>query len=212
MNEPEAKGRRAALYVRVSSDQQHLGNQKPDLRRLAATRGFNVTSIFEEKMSAVKTRPEFDKMMLAAHEGKFDVVVVWALDRLGRSMVGNLQTVLELDRRGVEVVSVREPWLDTTSTSPVRALLVAIFSWVAEQERVHIVARCRAGIERARREGKRLGRPPAEVDLDEALRLRRRGLSIRDAARKLAVGSSTLHRAIQAHDRERLGDQKAVSQ
>jgi putative DNA-invertase from lambdoid prophage Rac len=166
-------------------------------------------AVFEEKASAVKHRPEFEKMRLAAHEGRFDVLLVWSLDRLGRSMVGNLQTVLELDRVGVHVVSMREPWLDMTG--PVRSLLVGIFGWVAEQERLQLVSRVRAGIERARREGKRLGRPPADVDLDEALRLRHRGVSIRDTARKLGVGSSTMHRIIQAHDRERVGGRKVAS-
>jgi len=71
-----------------------------------------------------------------AYRGDFEVVLVWSLDRLGRSMTGNLEAVLELDRCGVEVVSVREPWLDTGG--PVRALLIAIFGWVAEQERAQI--------------------------------------------------------------------------
>ena len=203
------QGNRCAYYVRVSSDTQHLGNQRPDLDRLTATRGFDVTSIFEEKMSAAKARPQFEKMMAAAREGRFNVLAIWSLDRLGRSMTGNLQTVLELDRLGVQVVSVREGWLDTTG--PVRSLLVAIFGWVAEQERAQIVSRVRAGIERARREGKQLGRPSADVDLDEALRLRRRGLSIRDAARKLHVGSSTLHRVYQSHDQARIDGEKAAS-
>jgi hypothetical protein len=73
-------------------------------------------------------------------------------------MVSNLQAVLDLDRCGVQVVSIREPWLDTGSA--VRPLLIAIFGWVAEQERVTIVARTKAGLERARRSGARLGRPP----------------------------------------------------
>jgi DNA invertase Pin-like site-specific DNA recombinase len=68
-------------------------------------------------------RPVFDRMVRDAHQGAFDVLVVWALDRFGRSMVGNLQAVLDLDRCGVQVVSVREPWLDTGSA--VRPLLIA---------------------------------------------------------------------------------------
>jgi DNA invertase Pin-like site-specific DNA recombinase len=151
-----------------------------------------------ETISAVKVRPELKRMMLAAHAGTFDTLIVWALDRLGRSMAGNLQTVLELDRLGVRVVSVREPWLDTSG--PVRSLLIAIFGWVAEQERLRIVERTKAGIARARHEGKHVGRPAAHVDLDEALRLRRRGTSIREAARRLGVGASTLQRAYAAHD------------
>ena len=77
----------------------------------------------------------------AARRAGFDALIVWAIDRFGRSMVGNLTDVLELDRLGVQVVSVRESWLDTGS--PVRNLLIAIFSWVAEQERTRLVERTR---------------------------------------------------------------------
>jgi DNA invertase Pin-like site-specific DNA recombinase len=98
-------------------------------------------------------------MLKDARRGKFQVLVVWALDRFGRSMVGNLRDVLELDRLGVQVVSVRESWLDTGS--PVRTLLIAIFSWVAEQERSRLIERTKAGVAAARRRGARLGRPRA---------------------------------------------------
>jgi DNA invertase Pin-like site-specific DNA recombinase len=110
-------------------------------------------------------------------------------------MVGNLQAVLELDRRGVEVVSVREPWLDTGG--PVRPLLVAIFSWVAEQERAQIIARTNAGLERARRKGIRLGRPRRRLDVALARSLKKGGASLRAIAKQLKVPTTTLHRAIQ---------------
>jgi DNA invertase Pin-like site-specific DNA recombinase len=152
--------------------------------------------VFEENVSAVaKDRPEWQRLKDAAHQGKLGVVVVFALDRLGRSLVGNLQEVLTLDRLGVEVVSVREPWLDMGG--PIRELLIAIFSWVAQEERRQIASRCRAGQERARRQGKHVGRPRAEVDLNRASELRRRGLSVRKAAEQLGVSASVLHRALQ---------------
>lgn len=113
-------------------------------------RGLEVTIINEEKVSAAKARPELAKMLRDAHVGCFEVLLVWALDRLGRSMVGNLQVVLELDRYGVEVVSLGEPWLDTGG--PVRALLIAIFGWMAEQERTRLGERTKAGLDRARRQ------------------------------------------------------------
>lgn len=127
---------KTAIYVRVSTADQSTANQLPDLEALAARRGFEVVTRFSENVSAAKTRPEFDKMIAAAHRGRFDVLLVWSLDRLHRSMVGSLQTVLDLDRRGVQVVSYKEPWLDTVG--PVRSLLIAIFGWVAEQERLRI--------------------------------------------------------------------------
>lgn len=105
----------------------------------ASSAALELVAEYEEKASAARVRPVFDRMVRDAHQGAFDVLVVWALERFGRSMVGNLQAVLDLDRCGVQVVSVREPWLDTGSA--VRPLRIAIFGWVAEQERVTIVAR-----------------------------------------------------------------------
>src|SRR5437016_2633180 len=102
--------------------------------------------------------------------------------------------VLELDRIGIQVVSVREPWLDTSG--PVRSLLIAIFSWCAEQERLRLIERTRAGLDRARRQGKRIGRPKATIDLERARALRAQGKSLREAAMALGVGTSTLHRLL----------------
>ena len=191
--------KRAAMYLRVSKDEQETDNQRPDLKRLARARGLRVVVEYEEKVSAAKVRPEFDAMMRDAHQGKFEVLLIWALDRFGRSMVGNLQAVLELDRRGVEVVSVREPWLDTGGA--VRPLLVAIFSWVAEQERAQLIARTKAGLDRARRRGVRLGRPVRRVDVKRARELEEQGASLRAIAKRLKVPTTTLHRALRRSEK-----------
>jgi DNA invertase Pin-like site-specific DNA recombinase len=156
-----------ALYLRVSSDGQSLDNQRPELHQLARARGLAIEHVFEEKRSAAQRRPAYEAMMLAAHQGQFQALVIWSLDRFGRSMVGNLTAVLELDRLGVQVISVRESWLDTAS--PVRPLLLAVFSWVAEQERRRISERTKAGLDRACRHGRHLGRPRVCVSLGAAL-------------------------------------------
>jgi DNA invertase Pin-like site-specific DNA recombinase len=109
-------------------------------------------------------------------------------------MVGNLQDVLELDRVGVQVVSVRESWLDTGG--PVRNLLIAVFSWVAEQERSRLVERTKAGMEHARRRGARIGRPRVRLDEDHLRELRAQGLSVRRIAEALKVGASTVQRRL----------------
>src|SRR6185436_4419690 len=140
--------KRAALYIRVSTTDQHTAAQVPELEQLVKARGFRIVDRYFEEVSATKKRPHLESLMRCAHKGYFDVVVVWALDRLGRSMLGNIGTVLELNRLGVQVVSVREAWLDTTG--PMRDLLLAIFSWVAEQERTRLVERTKAGMEAAR--------------------------------------------------------------
>jgi DNA invertase Pin-like site-specific DNA recombinase len=191
--------KRGATYLRVSKGEQKTDNQRPDVQRLVRARKLHVVAEYEEKVSAAKARPKFEAMMRDAHQGKFDVLVVWALDRFGRSMVGNLQAVLELDRIGVEVVSVREPWLDTGG--PVRSLLIAIFSWVAEQERATIVARTKAGIERARGRGIRLGRPARRFDVKRALELKKEGASLRAIAKALKVPTTTLLRAMRRSEK-----------
>ena len=182
---------KAAIYARVSTAEQSTDNQLPDLEALAFRRGFDIVRVFSENVSAVKTRPEFDAMIAEAHRGKFEVLLVWSLDRLHRSMVGALQTVLDLDRRGVQVVSYKEPWLDTGG--PVRSLLIGIFGWVAEQERLRIGDRTRAGLERARRRGVRLGRPRVDLDMDRLLALRAGGMSMSRVASELGVSVGKVH-------------------
>jgi DNA invertase Pin-like site-specific DNA recombinase len=135
----------AAIYLRVSTDEQTVDNQRPDLERVAEARGLAIVATYEERASAAKRRPSFDRMMTDARRGAFDVLLVWSLDRFGRSMAGNVNDALALDAVGVKIVSVREPWLDTGG--PVRDLLLAIFSWVAEQELRRLVERTRAGID-----------------------------------------------------------------
>jgi hypothetical protein len=112
---------RAALYLRVSKSDgsQTVENQRPEVEQLARARGFEIAQVYEEQVSAAKHRPRYEEMLRDARRGKFHVLVVWALDRFGRSMVGNLSDVLELDRLGVTVVSARESWLDTGG--PVRS-------------------------------------------------------------------------------------------
>jgi putative DNA-invertase from lambdoid prophage Rac len=185
---------RTAIYFRHSTDKSKTDNQRPEVEQIARARGYEVVATFEEQASAVKKRPEYERMMKAARRGAFDVLIVWAIDRFGRSMVGNLTDVLELDRLGVQVVSVRESWLDTGS--PVRNLLIAIFSWVAEQERTRLIERTKAGLMNARRRGARLGRPPARLDRDQLLELREQGWSVRRIAKSLGVGPSTVQRRL----------------
>ena len=126
--------KRAAMFLRVSSEGQSYENQRPDLERVVSTRGYALAGTYEEQASAVKLRPAFAAMMRDAHRGMLDVLVIWALDRFGRTMIGNMQAVLDLDRCGVTVVSVREPWLDTGGA--VRPLFIAIFSSIWSRRKV----------------------------------------------------------------------------
>jgi DNA invertase Pin-like site-specific DNA recombinase len=186
----------AAIYLRVSSDRQTVANQLAEVRQLAVARGFEPV-VYEEVESAAKARPVLGRLLDDARAGRVQAVAVWALDRLHRSMVGAIGTVLELDRLGVQVLSVREGWLDTSG--PVRPLLVAIFGWVAEQERARLIERTRAGLARARAQGVKLGRPRASpLQLAAAANRVAAGASIREAARACGVAFSTLQRHLAA--------------
>lgn len=155
-----------AIYLRVSSAAQNTACQRPDIDRALALRGLTATHIYEEQESAAKYRPEFERMMKDARAGKFTTLVIWALDRFGRNMAGNVRDILALDQAGVKIVSVKEPWMDTAG--PVRELLVAIFGWVAQHERSRLIERTKAGIAVARAKGKRIGRPsPTLIEQDK---------------------------------------------
>jgi DNA invertase Pin-like site-specific DNA recombinase len=191
---------RVALYVRVSTGAQTHENQLPELEQLARTHGYAVVARFAEEASTAKRRPVFERMMADAKRGAFDLVAVWSLDRFGRSMAGNVADALALNRAGVQLVSVREPWLDTGG--PIRDLLLAIFSWVAEQERRRLSERTKAGLARVRQRGSRSGRPigrPPRLDaatVAAAVRLAAEGRSGRQIAVALKIPRSTVRRAL----------------
>jgi len=188
----------AALYLRVSKSDgsQTTDCQRPEIEQLARARGLEVVEVYEELGSAAKYRPEHARMMRDAKRGSggWNTLIVWAIDRFGRSMVGNLQDILELDRIGITVVSVREAWLDTGG--PVRNLLLAIFSWVSECERERLIQRTKAGLAAARKRGAKIGRPRRRVDLERARGLRAGGQSLRAVAKELEIGYATLCRAL----------------
>jgi putative DNA-invertase from lambdoid prophage Rac len=127
------------------------------MRRLAAARGYELVTARVEVESRDKNRPALNELLEEAHRGTFDVLVIWALDRLGAGTLEILTTVRRLDARGVTTVSATESWLELQG--PVRDLLLGVFGWVSEQELRRIRERTKAGLARARAEGKRLGRP-----------------------------------------------------
>lgn len=186
---------RAAVYLRVSTRDQTLANQVPDLERILSARGFAIAGTYQDEESGVKRRPELARLLEDARHHRFEVVLVWALDRLGRTMAETVAHVVELDRIGVRVISAREPFLD--QPDPVRSLLVSVFAWVAEQERRRLVERTNAGLARARAAGVRLGRPVVNVNMHALQLALDEGLSVRKAARRIGVGPSTLYRELE---------------
>ncbi|HEV2275363.1 MAG TPA: recombinase family protein, partial [Acidobacteriaceae bacterium] len=167
--------KRAALYMRVSTVDQHPETQTFDLRQLAAQRGFRIVAEFSDRISGVKARrPGLDQLMKEARQGRFDVVLVWASDRIARSVRHFLEVLDELNRLNIEFVSFREQ-IDTGG--PLGRAIVVIVSAIAELERNLIVERVKSGMRRARLEGRRIGRPTVTIDREALRRDRARGLS-----------------------------------
>ena len=184
---------RAALYCRVSTDKQGVDLQLEELRRFAARRGWAVADVYTDVISGTTTRrPGLDRLLTGAHAGEFEVIAVWKLDRLGRSLLHMVQVVDELLGKGIHVVSATEPHMD--STTPQGRLMRNIFASVAEYERGLIRERVRAGQARARAQGVRFGRKPRVVDLDELRRRRAAGQGWRRIAWAMKTPTSTLRR------------------
>lgn len=188
---------KAALYARVSTEEQTTANQLGELEQLAKARGWEPV-LYEETVSArAAKRPAFDRMMADARAGRVQAIVVWRLDRLHRSLRRMINDVLALEEVGVRVVSVRDSWMDTQG--PARSLLLAIFGWVAEMELEINSERTKAGQARARAQGKRIGRPPvSSVLLLGACERVEGGMSVRDACKAMGVKETTLRRTLRA--------------
>ena len=186
--------RRAALYLRVSSVDQHPETQLHDLRQMAAQRGYEIVQEYTDRISGVKARrPGLDQMLADARRGKFDVVLVWASDRIARSVKHFLEVLDELNRINIEFVSFREQ-IDTGG--PLGRALVVIIGAIAELERNLIIERVRAGMRRARLEGRHIGRMPLILDREAIRSDRCRGQSLRQIARGHRISTATVRRVL----------------
>jgi DNA invertase Pin-like site-specific DNA recombinase len=189
--------RRVALYARVSTTDQTCDNQLRDLREYCRARGWDqVTEYVDEGISGTTDkRPALAGLMTAVKGRKVDVVVVVAFDRFGRS-VRHLVESLELFRHlGVKFISLREQ-IDTGS--PLGQAIFTIIAAIAQLERSLIVERVKAGLRRARAEGKHIGRPPLRVDIVAIDDVLSRKLSSRSAAKELGISETSLRRLLHA--------------
>src|SRR5947209_19323437 len=197
VEEGPARMKRAALYLRVSTLDQHPETQLHDLRQMAAQRGFEIVSEFTDRISGTKTRrPGLDQLMSGARRGSFDVVLVWASDRIARSVKHFLEGREKLSRLNIEFVSFREQ-IDTGG--PLGRAVVVIIGAIAELERNLIIERVRAGMRRARLEGRHIGRQPLELDRAAILRDRQHGRSLGQLAKTYRVPEPPSTRAPSAH-------------
>jgi len=198
--------KRAALYLRVSTLDQHPENQLADLRQLAGQRGWEIVQEYcDHGISGTRARrPALDQLLSDARRGKFDVVVVWACDRLARSVKHFLEVLDELNHLQIEFVSSREQ-LDTGG--PLGRAVVTIISAIAELERSLIIERVRAGMRRARLEGQQIGRRPAQVDRASVLRDRLHGHSLSQIAKAHGISRALVSKILKE---EKTGSHEGV--
>lgn len=181
---------KAAIYARVSTFDQEPENQLREVRRYLESRGWTGVEYVERGVSGSKDRrPALDQLLTDARRRRFDVLVCWRLDRLGRNLKHLITLLEELQILGVAFVSLAE---GIDATTPAGKLQMHILGAIAEFERERIRERVLAGLQRARAQGKRLGRPRAVVPVDR-LRLVA-GLTAEEAAQALGVSRSTVKR------------------
>ncbi len=191
---PTDPGFPVALYARVSTNQQDPDVQLRELRALAAARGWTISREYVDAgiSGSSASRPELSQLLADAHKGCFAGILVWRLDRLGRSLRHLVTVVEDLLARGIEVISATEPHMD--STTPTGRLLRNIFASVAEYEKEMIRERVMAGLRKAKANGKQIGRPRRVLNRLRLQRLREEGLSWREVAQHMNLPKSTLYR------------------
>src|ERR1700693_5008011 len=186
--------RRAVLYLRVSTLDQHPETQLLDLRQMAAQRGYEIVHEYTDRISGTKAkRPGLDQMMADARHGRFDVVLVWASDRIARSVKHYLDVLDELSRINIEFISFREN-IDTGG--PLGRAIIVIIGAIAELERNLIIERVRAGMRRARLDGQHIGRRPLDIDRVAVLQDRNRGQSLSEIAKTHRISRATVSRLL----------------
>jgi DNA invertase Pin-like site-specific DNA recombinase len=185
--------KKAAIYVRVSTPDQHVESQLYDLRELAAQRGFEVVHEYEDRGFCGKNarRPGLDALMADARRKKFSVVLVAAFDRIARSTRNFLQVIDELDSMGIEFISRRE---NVDTSGPMGRLFVTIISAIAELERSLVVDRVKSGMRRAKLEGRQIGRSRLDVNREQVVQDRRSGMSLTQVAKRHHISRASVCR------------------
>ena len=188
--------KRAAIYVRVSTDKQTVENQLLELRRIAERRGWQVVEEYHDAgisgAKGRKDRPGLDRMLKDAQRRKFDVVMAWAIDRIGRSLIDLLGTIQALEAVGVDLYLDQQS-IDTTT--PAGRLMFQVTGAFAEFERSVIRQRVHAGLKRAVEQGKQLGRPMIAPAIEKRILTQlRAGKGILKVAAECGVGSGTVQR------------------
>lgn len=188
---------RAAIYLRVSTLDQDPETQGREVRAFLAGRGWEVVETYQDVgiSGARARRPALDRLLKDAWHGRFQAVVVWDLSRMARSTLNALQLLQEFQEMKIRLIAVKQTFDTDTPLGRAFFTLAAMF---AELEREILIERVRAGMARARAEGKQIGRPVRVLDLAEVQRLRERGFSIRAIARRVGAPRSTVAKRLMA--------------
>lgn len=193
------KTKRAAIYARVSTDKQTTAQQITELRAVAERHGWQVVEEFVETVSGAKgrdQRPKLDALLKAANGREFDVIMAWSVDRLGRSLQHLVALLEDIHAKGVDLFLLQQGIDTTTPSGKAMFQMSGVFS---EFERAMIRERVRAGLRRAKSEGKRLGRPQVSADVERKVRaLKRKGLGMIRIAKMAGCGVSTVQRIVAA--------------
>jgi len=195
-------GKRAVLYTRVSTGDQHAETQLCDLRELAKQRRYQIVHEYTDTISGAKSkRPGLDQLLADARRHRFDVVLVAAFDRVARNVRHFLEVLDELSHLNIEFVSLREN-IDTGGA--LGRAMVVIVGAIAELEKSLIVERVKAGMRRAKLEGRRIGRKPLNVDRAAIVRDRLAGLSLTEVAKRYRVSRATVVRLVRDAKRPKM--------
>jgi DNA invertase Pin-like site-specific DNA recombinase len=183
----------AAIYVRVSTPDQHVESQLYDLRELAAQKGYEIVHEYEDRgvCGQKARRPGLDALMADARRKKFSIVLVAAFDRIARSTRNFLQIIDELDSMGIEFISRRE---GVATGDAMGRLFMTIISAIAELERSLVVERVKSGMRRAKLEGRQIGRSRLDIDREQVILDRRSGLSLTQVAKRHSISRASVCR------------------
>src|SRR5271163_136699 len=200
--------KKAGIYVRVSTADQHVESQLYDLRELASRRSFEVVKVYQDcGVSGRRARrPGLDALMADARQDKFTVVLVAAFDRVARSTRHFLQVVDELDSLGIAFISRREG-INTDDHNPMGRLFLTTIGSIAELESDLIRERVLAGMRRAKLDGVRMGRAPMNIDRAAIVRDRLNGMTLTAVSKKWGISRSLVCKLVK---RSRAGDEGSV--
>lgn len=187
-----------AIYARVSTNKQDISMQLDELKEYVKRRGWTLGQTYQDKgfTGSNTRRPEFNNLMAEARQRKFDILLVWKLDRFCRSLKDLIVTIDELENLNIDFVSYKDTQFDTTS--PSGRLVFNIIGSVAEFEREIIRERVIAGLDKAKRKGKTLGRKKklSSALLDKAKKMRGQGLTWKAIGKKLDLNESTIRKKL----------------